>query len=110
MLFILHRVGIVILSTKTTVTLVPVDMMKMNTINLNFPSPRSEPREVIEVGSVHKHVKVLMILILVTNRTGYAGPINIFANSIPITRCCFGTNANKIRKSVQIKRVNTFLN
>ena len=58
MLFILHRVGIVILSTKTTVTLVPVDMM--NTINLNFPSPRSEPREVIEVGSVHKHVKVLM--------------------------------------------------
>ena len=70
MLFILHLVGIVILSTKITVTLVSVDVMKMNTINLNFPSPRSEPREVIEVGSVHKHVKVLMILILVTNRTG----------------------------------------
>ena len=61
MLFILHRIGIVILSTKTTVTLVSVDVMKMNTINLNFPSPRSEPREVIEVGFVHEHVKVLMI-------------------------------------------------
>ena len=35
----------------------------MNTINLNFPSPRSEPREVIEVGFVHEHVKVLVILI-----------------------------------------------
>ena len=66
MLFIVHRVDIVILSAKNTVTLVSVDMMKMNTINLNFPSPRSEPREVVEVGFVHEHVKVLMILILVT--------------------------------------------
>ena len=51
MLFILHRIGIVsqILSTKTTVTSVSVDVMKMNTINLNFPSLRSEPREVIKV-------------------------------------------------------------
>ena len=56
MLFILHRVGIMILSTKNTVTLVSVDVMKMNIINLNFPSPRSEPHEVIEVGSVHEHV------------------------------------------------------
>ena len=46
--------------------LVSVDVMKMNTINLNFPSPRFEPREVIEVGFVHEHMKVLMILILVT--------------------------------------------
>ena len=67
MLFILHRVGIMILSTKNTVTLVSVDMMKMNTINLNFPSPRSEPCEVVEVGFVHENVKVLMILICVTN-------------------------------------------
>ena len=66
MLFILHRVGIVILSANITVTLVSVDVMKMNTINLNFPSPRFEPREVIE-GFVHEQVKVLMILILVTN-------------------------------------------
>ena len=65
MLFILHRVGIVILSTQITVTLVSVDVMKMNTINITFPSPHSDPREVevIEVGFVHEHVKVLMILI-----------------------------------------------
>ena len=67
MLFILHRVNVVILSAKNTVTLVSVDMIKMNTINLKFPSPCSEPREVVEVGFVHEHVKVLMILILVTN-------------------------------------------
>ena len=67
MLYILHRVDIVILSAKNTVTLFSVDMMKMKTMNLNFPSPRSEPREVVEVGFVHEHVKLLMILILVTN-------------------------------------------
>ena len=64
MLFILHRVD---MSATNTATMVSVDMMKMNTINLNFPSPRSEPREGVEVGFVHEHVKVLMILILVTN-------------------------------------------
>ena len=69
--------------------------MKMNTISLNFPSPRSEPREVIEVGFVHEHVKVLIVLILVTHRTGYAAPINVFANSYPLLGAVLGQMPTK---------------
>ena len=44
MLFIFHNVVIVIFSTKRTVLLVSVNVVKVNTINFNFPSPHSEPR------------------------------------------------------------------
>ena len=110
MLFILHRVGIVILSTKNTVTLVSVDAMKINYINLNFPSPRSEPREVIEVGFVHEHVKVLMILILYKLNRVCRSNLMYLQIACPLLGIFWGTNANKVRKSVQIQHVNTFLN
>ena len=42
MLFVFHNVVIVITSTKRTVPLVSVNVVKVNTINFNFPSPHSE--------------------------------------------------------------------
>ena len=50
-LFIFRNVVIVIFSTKRTVPLVSVNVVKVNTINFNFPSPHSEPREVVELSS-----------------------------------------------------------
>ena len=67
MFFIFHNVVIVFFSTKRTVALVSVDVVKVNTINFNFPSPHSEPREVVELNSTYITMKVMFILIFDAN-------------------------------------------
>ena len=53
--FIFYNVVIVFFSTKRTVPLVYVNVVKVNTtvntVNFNFSSPHSEPREVVELSS-----------------------------------------------------------
>ena len=58
MLLVFRNSNVSLLSTKRTVPLISVSMMIddkliMNTIDLDFPSPHSEPCEVIEMSFVH---------------------------------------------------------
>ena len=53
---------------------------------------------------------VFAVIVFIIYFPMHSYPINIFADSVTLTRCCFQANANEINKPFLINIINIFFN